>query len=121
MNCNLGQKAHVGKHAIVGNGCRLSNSVSVFSRVELDDFVFCTPFMVFAHVSFPCVAVNRRSNFRDTIVKTVASLGANCTIVPGITIGKGTFAAGRATLATGCNDWAPMVSTPAREIGWMSP
>lgn len=119
-NCNLGQNVYVGNNAIVGNACRLGNSVSIFSHVELADFVFCAPFMVFTHISFPRAAVNRRKSFRKTIVKTGASLGANSTVVPGVTIGMGTFLAAGSTLTKDSNDWALMLGSPARQIGWAS-
>lgn len=119
-NCNLGQNVYVGNEAVVGNGCRLGNSVSVFSHVELDDFVFCAPFMVFTHISFPRAAVNRRASFRKTIVKTGATLGANSTVVPGITIGAGTFLAAGSTLTNDSKDWSLMVGSPARQVGWVS-
>ncbi len=119
-NCNLGQNVYIGNNAVVGNGCRLGNSVSVFSHVELGDFVFCAPFMVFTHISFPRAAVNRRESFRKTIVKTGASLGANSTVVPGITVGMGTFLAAGATLTKDCKDWSLMIGSPARQVGWAS-
>ena len=119
-NCNLGQNVYVGNNAVVGNGCRLGNSVSVFSHVELEDFVFCAPFMVFTHISFPRAAVNRRESFRKTIVKTGTSLGANSTVVPGITIGMGTFLAAGSTLTKDSKDWSMMLGSPAREVGWAS-
>ena len=119
-NCNLGQNVYIGNEAVVGNGCRIGNSVSVFSHVELDDFVFCAPFMVFTHISFPRAAVNRRATFRKTIVKTGASLGANSTVVPGITIGAGTFLAAGGTLSKDSKDWSMMIGTPARQVGWVS-
>lgn len=119
-NCNLGQNVYVGNSAIVGNACRLGNSVSVFSHVELADFVFCAPFMVFTHISFPRACVNRRASFEKTIVKTGASLGANSTVVPGVTVGSGSFLAAGSTLTRSCPDWAFMLGTPARQIGWAS-
>jgi len=119
-NCNLGQNVYVGNNAVVGNGCRLGNSVSVFSHVELGDFVFCAPFMVFTHISFPRAAVNRRESFRKTIVKSGVSLGANSTVVPGITVGAGTFLAAGGTLTKDCKDWSMMMGSPARQVGWAS-
>ncbi|MBA3446002.1 MAG: N-acetyltransferase [Pseudaminobacter sp.] len=119
-NCNLGQNVYIGNEAVVGNGCSLGNSVSVFSHVELGDFVFCAPFMVFTHISFPRAAVNRRQVFKKTIVGTGATLGANSTVLPGITIGMGTFLAAGATLTRSCKDWAMMVGSPARQVGWAS-
>ena len=119
-NCNLGQNVYVGNNAVVGHGCRLGNSVSVFSHVELGDFVFCAPFMVFTHIAFPRAAVNRRESFEKTIVKAGVSLGANSTVVPGITIGTGTFLAAGSTLTKDSKDWSMMLGTPARQIGWAS-
>lgn len=119
-NCNLGQNVYVGNNAVVGNGCRLGNSVSIFSHVELHDFVFCAPFMVFTHISFPRAAVNRRATFDKTIVKTGATLGANATVVPGITIGEGTFLAAGSTLTHDSLPWSLMIGSPARRVGWVS-
>lgn len=119
-NCNLGQNVYIGNNAVVGNGCRLGNSVSVFSHVELGDFVFCAPFMAFTHISFPRAAVNRRESFRKTLVGTGTSLGANSTVVPGVATGMGTFLAAGSTLTRSCPDWAMMMGTPARQIGWAS-
>jgi len=119
-NCNLGQNVYVGNDAIVGNGCRLGNSVSVFSHVELEDFVFCAPFMVFTHIAFPRAAVNRRSNFERTLVRTGASLGANATVIPGVTVGRGAFLAAGSTLTCNTKDWAMLVGTPARQVSWVS-
>jgi UDP-2-acetamido-3-amino-2,3-dideoxy-glucuronate N-acetyltransferase len=119
-NCNLGQNVYVGNSAVVGNGCRLGNSVSVFSHVELADFVFCAPFMVFTHISFPRAAVNRRATFDKTIVKAGVTLGANSTVVPGITIGTGCFLAAGSTLTKDSKPWSLMVGSPARHIGWVS-
>lgn len=119
-NCSLGQNTYVERQAIVGNACRLGNSVSIFSHVELGDFVFCAPYMVFTHISFPRAAVNRRAVFKKTIVKTGSTLGANSTVVPDITIGTGTFLAAGATLTKSTMDWSMMVGTPARQVGWVS-
>ncbi|MGD9784594.1 MAG: DapH/DapD/GlmU-related protein [Hyphomicrobiaceae bacterium] len=119
-NCNLGQNVYVGNNAIVGNGCRLGNSVSVFSHVELGDFVFCAPFMVFTHIAFPRAAVSRRAIFVKTRVGTGTTLGANSTVVPGIDIGAGTFLAAGATLTKSSKDWSLMIGSPARQIGWVS-
>ncbi len=119
-NCNLGQNTYVGNNAVIGNACRIGNSVSVFSHVELGDFVFCAPFMVFTHIAFPRACVNRRSVFAKTIVRTGATLGANSTIVPGIVIGKGTFVAAGSTVTKETKDWSLVLGTPARQIGWVS-
>jgi len=119
-NCNLGQNTYIGSRAIVGNACRLGNSVSVFSHVELEDFVFCAPFMVFTHIAFPRAAVNRREIFEKTLVKAGATLGANSTVVPGITVGTGTFLGAGAVLTKSAKDWSLMIGAPARQVGWVS-
>ena len=119
-NCNLGQNVYIGNNAVVGNACRIGNSVSVFSHVELGDFVFCAPFMVFTHIAFPRACVNRRSSFEKTIVKNGASFGANSTVVPGIVVGTGAFLAASSTLTKDCGDWSFMLGTPARHEGWVS-
>jgi len=119
-NCSLGQNTYVERSAIVGNGCRLGNSVSIFSHVELEDFVFCAPYMVFTHISFPRAAINRHAVFKKTLVKTGTTLGANSTVVPDITCGTGTFLAAGATLTKSSKDWSMMVGTPARQVGWVS-
>ena len=119
-NCNLGQNVYIGNNAVVGNACRLGNSVSVFSHVELEDFVFCAPFMVFTHISFPRAAVSRRSAFERTLVKIGATLGANSTVIPGVTIGAGAFLAAGAIATDSCKDWSLMVGLPAYQVGWVS-
>ncbi|MET4801621.1 N-acetyltransferase [Bradyrhizobium sp. LB11.1] len=119
-NSSLGQNTYVERNAIVGNACRLGNSVSIFSHVELEDFVFCAPYMVFTHISFPRAAVNRHAVFKKTLVKTGTTLGANSTVVPDVTCGVGTFLAAGATLTKSSKDWSMMVGTPARQVGWVS-
>lgn len=119
-NCNLGQNVYVGNESVVGNGCRLGNSVSVFSHVELGDFVFCAPFMVFTHISFPRAAVNRRESFERTTVESGVSLGANSTVIPGLTVGTGSFLAAGSTLTKTAPPWSLMVGTPAKQVGWVS-
>ncbi|SFO74665.1 UDP-2-acetamido-3-amino-2,3-dideoxy-glucuronate N-acetyltransferase [Bradyrhizobium sp. Ghvi] len=119
-NCSLGQNTYVAPDAIVGNACRIGNSVSVFGHVELGDFVFCAPYMVFTHISFPRAAINRHAVFKKTIVKTGTTFGANSTVVPNITVGKGTFLAAGSTLTKSTKDWSFMMGSPARHIGWVS-
>ena len=119
-NSSFGQNTYVANNAVVGNACRIGNSVSIFSHVELEDFVFCAPYMVFTHISFPRAAVNRHAVFRKTLVKTGTTLGANSTVVPDVTCGMGTFLAAGATLTRSSKDWSMMVGTPARQVGWVS-
>jgi UDP-2-acetamido-3-amino-2,3-dideoxy-glucuronate N-acetyltransferase len=110
-NCSLGQNTYVERNAIVGNACRLGNSVSIYSHVELEDFVFCAPYMVFTHISFPRAAINRHAVFQKTLVKTGSTLGANSTVVPNVTCGVGTFLAAGATLTKNSRDWSMMVGS----------
>jgi len=119
-NCNLGQNTYVGNNAIIRNACRLGNSVSIFSHVELEDFVFCAPFMVFTHIGYPRAAVNRHSVFQKTLIRKGATLGANCTVVPGITVEEGAFVGAGSVLTKSCKAWALMVGVPARQVGWVS-
>ncbi len=119
-NCNLGQNTYIGNNAIVGNACRIGNSVSIFANVELEDFVFCAPFMVFSHISYPRAAVTRKQIFAKTLVKKGATLGANSTITPGVVVGMGAFLAAGAVLTKSCRDWSLMVGVPARQVGWVS-
>jgi len=119
-NCNLGQNVYVGTESVFGNGCRLGNSVSIFSHVELSDFVFCAPFMVFTHISFPRSVVNRQATFDKTLVEVGAPLGANSTVVSGITVAGGTFLAAGSTLTRDSKAWSLMIGSPARQVGWVS-
>ncbi len=119
-NCNLGQNVYVGQTAVIGNACRIGNSVSVFSNVILEDFVFCAPFMVFTHISYPRAVVTRKDEFVDTIVRRGSTLGANCTVVPGIEIGEGAFVAAGAIITKTCKSWALIVGVPGRHVGWVS-
>ncbi|MCE9659481.1 MAG: N-acetyltransferase [Burkholderiales bacterium] len=119
-NCSLGMSTYVAHDAIVGNGCRLGNGVSVFSRIELGDFVFCAPFMVFTHIAFPRASVNRHEIFKKTVVGRGVTLGANSTVIPGLTVGEGSFLAAGSALTKDCKDWALMIGTPARHVGWVS-
>jgi len=119
-NCSLGQNTYVERNAIVGNACRLGNSVSIFSHVELEDFVFCAPYMVFTNIAFPRAAVNQHAAFRKTLVWTGVTLGANSTVVPDVTCGVGTFLGAGSTLTRNSKDWSMMVGTPARQVGWVS-
>lgn len=119
-NCNLGQNTYVGNNAVIGHACRLGNSVSVFSHVELEDFVFCAPFMVFTHIGYPRAAVNRHRVFEKTLIRTGSTLGANSTVVPGVIVGEGSFLAAGSVLTKSCKPWALMVGVPAKHVGWVS-
>ena len=118
--CSLGQGVYVGNDVRIGNNVRIQNNVSVYDGVTLEDDVFCGPSMVFTNVYNPRAAVARKSEYRRTWVKSGASLGANCTIVCGVTIGHNAFIGAGAVVQKDVPDFALMVGVPARQIGWMS-
>lgn len=118
-NCSLGQNVFVANKVVIGNGVKIQNNVSVYDNVTLEDDVFCGPSMVFTNVYNPRSAVNRKNEYRDTIVKKGATLGANCTIVCGVTIGKYAFVGAGAVVNKDVPDYALVVGVPAKQIGWM--
>lgn len=118
--CSLGQNVYVGNKVVIGNNVKIQNNVSVYDNVILEDDVFCGPSMVFTNVYNPRSAVSRKQEYRDTIVKKGATLGANCTIVCGVTIGHYAFIGAGAVINRDVPDYALMVGVPARQVGWMS-
>lgn len=118
--CSLGQNVFVGNRVVIGNNVKIQNNVSVYDNVTLEDDVFCGPSMVFTNVYNPRSAVSRKDQYRDTLVKKGATLGANCTIVCGVTIGKYAFIGAGAVVNRDVPDYALMVGVPAKQIGWMS-
>ncbi len=118
--CSLGQNVFVGNLVRIGNDVKIQNNVSVYDNVTLEDGVFCGPSMVFTNVYNPRSLISRKDEFRDTLVKTGATLGANCTIVCGVTIGRFAFVGAGAVVNKNVPDYALMVGVPARQIGWMS-
>ena len=117
---SLGQNDFVGNKVIIGDRCKIQNNVSVYDNVTLEAGVFCGPSMVFTNVYNPRSLVERKSEYRDTLVKKGASLGANCTIVCGVTIGDFAFIGAGAVVNKDVKPYALMVGVPARQIGWMS-
>ena len=105
---------------MIGNGCKIQNNVSVYEGVKLEDDVFCGPSMVFTNVYNPRSFVERKNEFRETIIKKGSSMGANCTIVCGVTIGEYAFIGAGALINKDVKDFALMVGLPAKQIGWMS-
>lgn len=119
-NCSLGQNVFVGNNVAIGDRCKIQNNVSVYDNVFLEDGVFCGPSMVFTNVYNPRSLIERKSEYRDTRVKTGATLGANCTIVCGVTVGRFAFVGAGAVVNKDVPDYALVVGVPARQIGWMS-
>lgn len=119
-NCSLGQNVFVGNRVVIGNKVKIQNSVSVYDNVILEDGVFCGPSMVFTNVYNPRSMIERKNEYRDTWVKTGATLGANCTIVCGVTIGEYAFIGAGAVVNKDVRAYALMVGVPAKQIGWIS-
>ncbi|MFT5635687.1 MAG: UDP-2-acetamido-3-amino-2,3-dideoxy-glucuronate N-acetyltransferase [Cognaticolwellia sp.] len=117
---SLGQNVFVGNKVTIGNKCKIQNNVSVYDNVHLEDEVFCGPSMVFTNVYNPRSGVERKDEYLDTIVKKGATLGANCTIVCGVTIGEYAFVGAGAVINKDVKPFALMVGVPAKQIGWMS-
>lgn len=117
---SLGQNVFVGNKVTIGDKCKIQNNVSVYDNVHLEEGVFCGPSMVFTNVYNPRSLIERKSEYRDTIVKKGATLGANCTIVCGSTIGEYAFVGAGAVINKDVPAYALMVGVPAKQIGWMS-
>jgi UDP-2-acetamido-3-amino-2,3-dideoxy-glucuronate N-acetyltransferase len=119
-NCVLGQNVYVGDRVVVGNGVRIQNNVSVYDNVTLEDEVFCGPSMVFTNVYNPRAGISRKDEYRSTLVKRGATLGANCTIICGCNIGAYAFIGAGAVVNRDVPDYALVVGVPGRHIGWVS-
>lgn len=119
-NCSFGQNVFVGNKVIIGDNCKIQNNVSVYDDVILEEGVFCGPSMVFTNVYNPRSLIERKSEYRTTRVKKGATLGANCTIVCGVTIGEFAFVGAGAVVNKDVPNYALMVGVPAKQIGWMS-
>jgi UDP-2-acetamido-3-amino-2,3-dideoxy-glucuronate N-acetyltransferase len=117
---SLGQNVFVGNKVAIGNECKIQNNVSVYDNVTLEDGVFCGPSMVFTNVYNPRSFVERKNEYRDTLVKHGATLGANCTVVCGLTIGAYAFIGAGAVVNKDVPDYALVVGVPAKQVGWMS-
>jgi UDP-2-acetamido-3-amino-2,3-dideoxy-glucuronate N-acetyltransferase len=119
-NCSIGQNVVIGPNVSVGSNCKIQNNVSLFDGVELEDGVFCGPSCVFTNVTNPRSEIDRKSEFRRTLVRRGASIGANATIVCGHEIGEFAFVAAGAVVTSDVPAFALMAGVPARRIGWMS-
>jgi len=119
-SCSLGQNVFVGNDVVIGNNVKIQNNVSVYDAVQLEDDVFCGPSMVFTNVYNPRSAVTRKDEYRKTLIKRGATLGANCTIVCGVTVGEYAFIGAGAVINRNVPSYALMVGVPAKQIGWIS-
>ncbi len=119
-SCSIGQNVFVGNRVVIGDNVKIQNNVSVFDAVTLEDGVFCGPSMVFTNVYNPRAEVERKDEYRETLIKRGATLGANCTIVCGVTVGEFAFVGAATLINRDVPPFALMVGVPARRIGWMS-
>lgn len=117
---SLGQNVFVGNKVAIGDHCKIQNNVSVYDNVTLEEGVFCGPSMVFTNVYNPRALIERKNEYRNTLVKQGATLGANCTIVCGVTVGQFAFIGAGAVVNKDVKPYALMVGVPARQVGWMS-
>ncbi|MNO53309.1 UDP-2-acetamido-3-amino-2,3-dideoxy-D-glucuronate N-acetyltransferase [compost metagenome] len=117
---SLGQNVFVGNKVVIGDNCKIQNNVSVYDNVILEEGVFCGPSMVFTNVYNPRSLIERKNEYRNTVVRKGATLGANCTIVCGVEIGEYAFIGAGAVVNKSVPAFALMVGVPARQIGWMS-
>lgn len=119
-NCSFGQNVFVGNDVVIGKGVRVQNNVSIYDAVTIEDDVFCGPSMVFTNVYNPRAAVSRKDEYRRTLVRRGATIGANATIVCGITIGEYSFIGAGAVVHRDVKPFALMAGVPARRLGWVS-
>lgn len=117
--CSLGQNVFVGNDVVIGDNVKIQNNVSVYDAVRLEHDVFCGPSMVFTNVYNPRSAITRKDEYRETIVRQGATLGANCTIICGTTIGRHAFVAAGAVVNRDVAPFALVAGVPAKRIGWM--
>ena len=118
--CNIGQNVVVAPGVVLGNNVKVQNNVSIYDNVILEDDVFCGPSMVFTNVYNPRSAINRKNEYKNTIIRHGATLGANCTLVCGIEIGTFSFIAAGSLVNRNVKPYALMTGIPARQIGWMN-
>jgi UDP-2-acetamido-3-amino-2,3-dideoxy-glucuronate N-acetyltransferase len=119
-NCNIGQNVFIASKVTIGNNVKIQNNVSLYSGVECADDVFLGPSVVFTNVVNPRSAVNRKNEYKSTLIKKGATIGANATILCGITIGKYAFIGAGSVVICDIPDYALVVGNPSRQIGWMS-
>lgn len=117
--CSFGQNVYVGNRVVIGDNVRVQNNVSIYDDVTLEDDVFCGPSMVFTNVINPRAHVSRKHEYRTTLVRRGASIGANATIVCGHVVGRYAFVGAGAVVTRDVPDYALMVGNPARQLGWV--
>ena len=117
--CNIGQNVMIGPDTSIGNGCKIQNNVSIYKGVTLEDEVFCGPSMVFTNIFNPRAAISKMDQVRPTLVKRGATIGANATIVCGVTLGAYCFVGAGAVVNRDVPDYALVVGNPAQQIGWV--
>jgi len=118
-NCVIGQNCMIGPDVKIGNGCKIQNNVSIYKGVELEDNVFCGPSMVFTNVLTPRAFIERKHEFKKTLVKTGATIGSNATVVCGNTIGRYAMVGAGAVVVSDVEDYALYTGVPARKTGWV--
>jgi UDP-2-acetamido-3-amino-2,3-dideoxy-glucuronate N-acetyltransferase len=119
-NCSIGQNVMIGPRVRLGDGCKIQNNVSLYEGVTLEDDVFCGPSCVFTNVRNPRAFVSRKAEFKPTLVKRGATIGANATVVCGHVVGAYAFVGAGAVVTRDVPDFALMAGVPAKRIGWMS-
>ncbi len=119
-NCTLGQNVFIANNVVIGNQVKIQNNVSVYDNVTLEDEVFCGPGMVFTNVYNPRAAIDRKTEYKSTVLKRGATLGANCTIICGITVGMYAFIGAGAVVTKNVPAFALMMGVPARQKGWIT-
>lgn len=117
---SLGQNVFIGNKVTIGDKCKIQNNVSVYDNVHLEEGVFCGPSMVFTNVYNPRSLIERKDEYRDTLIRKGATLGANCTIVCGVTVGCYAFIGAGAVVNKDVPDYALVVGVPAKQVGWIS-
>jgi UDP-2-acetamido-3-amino-2,3-dideoxy-glucuronate N-acetyltransferase len=120
QNCNIGQNVSIASDVLVGNNVKIQNNVSLYTGLILEDDVFCGPSCVFTNVTNPRSQIRRHELYERTLVRRGASIGANATVVCGVTIGRYAFIGAGAVVACDVPDYALMLGVPARQKGWMS-
>lgn len=119
-NCTIGQNVSIGPNTRIGDNCKIQNNVSIYKGVELEDGVFCGPSCVFTNVINPRAEIERKDEFKETIVRRGVSIGANATIVCGVELGAWSLIAAGAVVTKSVPAYALMVGVPAKRIGWVS-